>query len=84
MERIIIYSHKRCPYTKKLINLLNEREIEFDFLDIERNSSAREKVYKHRYGHVPVPQVELRGKLIHEYGTEERLVDMIEKTIKSE
>ncbi|MEI6850307.1 MAG: glutaredoxin [archaeon] len=79
MSKLIIYTRPGCPYCQKLKSILNERKIGYTDFNVTDGSAPRMVVDKN--GHIPVPQVDINGRIIYDYKTEESLVDEISKLI---
>ncbi|PIN93822.1 hypothetical protein COU54_01505 [Candidatus Pacearchaeota archaeon CG10_big_fil_rev_8_21_14_0_10_31_24] len=72
-----VYVKKACPFCQKLLAILNERKILYDLVDISKYNDVAENLVQ-KDGHTPVPQVDIKGRIIYDYTTEEALVDEIE------
>jgi glutaredoxin len=79
-KKLIIYVKEMCPYCIKLLELLDRSEVKYEKHDILKESEVVEKIIT-REGHTPVPQVEIGGKIIFDYDTEESLVTEIQKLL---
>ena len=81
-KEVIIYTKTRCPFCAKLISILNKRGIKFKEIDFIKNPEYTERIVT-RDGNTPAPQVEMPGRIIFDYTTEEALADEIEKYVNS-
>ena len=81
-KEVIIYIKTRCPFCARLISILKERGIMFKEIDFIKNPEYAERIVI-RDGNTPAPQVEMGGRIIFDYTTEETLSDEIEKYMKS-
>jgi glutaredoxin 3 len=63
---ITIYSKHNCPYCVQAKNLLKQKGIVFEEINIEETPSAREFIVSE--GHRTVPQIYQDGKLLVEGG----------------
>ena len=67
MKEVVIYTVDYCPYCKKAIMLLNEKNIKYKQIDITQNEQEyRERLgqYYAIEGKVTVPQIIIGGKRI--------------------
>jgi glutaredoxin 3 len=63
---ITVYSKNNCPYCVQAKNLLKQKGIEFDEINIEATPEAREFIVAE--GHRTVPQIYQDGRLLVEGG----------------
>lgn len=63
---LTIYSKENCPYCVQAKNLLTRRNIAFEEVRIDKDSSAKEFILNE--GHRTVPQIYQNGKLFVEGG----------------
>lgn len=77
MVEITIYTKPLCPFCNNLKRILKGRGIAYTDFDTEKNEPPRHVV--DRDGHIPVPQVDINGRIIYDYATEEALADEIER-----
>jgi glutaredoxin 3 len=63
---ITVYSKSNCPYCVQAKNLLKQKGIVFEEINIEETPSAREFIVAE--GHRTVPQIYQDGKLLVEGG----------------
>lgn len=80
-KEVIIYIKTKCPFCAKLIEILNEKGIKYKLVDFIKNPEYVERIIT-RDGNTPAPQVELNGRIIFDYTTEEDLADEIEEYSK--
>ena len=80
MKEVTIYTKPSCPYCNKLKEILKRRGIAYKDYDTQKQEPSRWVVEKN--GHIPVPQVDINGRIIYDYATEETLADEIEMLIK--
>jgi len=76
-----VYVKKACPFCQKLVTILDERKILYELVDISKDSLSGENIVQ-KDGHTPVPQVDVMGRMIYDYTTEEALVDEIESLLE--
>ena len=81
-KEVKIYVRKLCPYSKKLMDILGARNIPFTKYDVESDPGVKSRIIT-RDGNTPVPQVEMNGRIIFDYPTEEALADEIESFMKA-
>lgn len=81
-KEVTVYIKTKCPFCAELIKILNERGIKYKLVDFIKNPEYVEKIIT-RDGNTPAPQVELNGRIIFDYATEEDLADEIEEYLKS-
>ena len=81
MKELILYTIPRCPFCNKLRTLLQEQNIGFMEHNIMKDAVAKSKIIT-RDGHTPTPQVEVGGRIIFDYTTEEALVEEIKELMK--
>lgn len=75
MKTLKVYSTPTCPYCRRLKQLLDEEGIKYQ--DIDVSDPGKREAMAERSGSMGVPQVEIGGKIITDYDTEEDLVDEI-------
>lgn len=75
-----IYSKSFCPYCQKLITLLDTAGIPYELIDIVA-SPGQTALMQALSGNSGVPQVAVGNIIIYDYGTEETLVDDIQKIL---
>jgi len=63
---ITVYSKNNCPYCVQAKNLLKQKDIVFEEINIETTPGAREFIMAE--GHRTVPQIYQDGKLLVEGG----------------
>ena len=63
---ITVYSKSNCPYCVQAKNLLKQKGVAFEEINIEETPSAREFIVSE--GHRTVPQIYQDGKLLVEGG----------------
>lgn len=78
---VSLYTIPKCPFCNKLRTLLLEHKIPFTEFDITKDSDARSRIIT-RNNHTPTPQVEIAGRVIFDYTTEEALVQEIKGLLK--
>ena len=67
---IELYTVDYCPYCKKALNFLNEKNVHYTNHDITENEDVMRKELGEKYGikgHVTVPQIIIDGKNIGGY-----------------
>ncbi|MBM3232734.1 glutaredoxin [Candidatus Pacearchaeota archaeon] len=73
MSEITVYVKSGCPFCIKLKDLLRKNKISFTEINVlEDEEGAKGAVQKD--GRIPVPQVDIKGRVIYDYSTEENLV----------
>lgn len=75
MKEVVIYTVDYCPYCKKALMLLNEKNVPYKNIDITKNEEEyRDRLGKYYdiQGKVTVPQIIIGGKRIGGF-------DMLEK-----
>ena len=80
MAEIKIYTKPGCPYCIKLKKILDKEKIDYGEYNIFDNGISERIIT--RNGHTPVPQVEINGRIIFDYATEEELVKEIKELLK--
>ena len=63
---ITVYSKNNCPYCVQAKNLLKQKDIVFEEINIETTPGAREFIMAE--GHRTVPQIYQDGKLLVDMG----------------
>ena len=63
MARVIVYTLNYCPYCTWVKQLLTERGVKFQEIDITDNDELREEV-KQKSGRITAPQVFINNKPI--------------------
>jgi glutaredoxin len=71
MARIKVYGADWCPMTQGTIAHLREKDVDFDFIDIEADPEAKEWVKRHNGGKEKKPTVDVAGKILSEPTNEE-------------
>jgi glutaredoxin 3 len=61
---VVVYSTSWCPWCRKTLAWLDERGIDYENRDIEKNPAWREELIE-KSGGVSIPVVEIGGELIH-------------------
>ena len=82
MAEIKIYIRPLCSFSHKLMKLLDKEKIDYDSVDLSKDVKSRGRIYHDEENHIPVPQVEINGRLIFDYSTEENLVEEIKELLK--
>lgn len=75
-----IYSKSFCPYCQRLISLLDVQGISYELIDIVE-SPGQTALMQALSGNSGVPQVVVGNVIIYDYGTEDTLVDDIQKIL---
>ena len=57
MSRIIVYGTKWCGDTKRALRILNERQIDCRWIDIDKDDQGEEIVKKVNHGNRSVPTI---------------------------
>ena len=78
MAEITIYTKPGCPFCIKLKKLLKEQKITITEIDVISNKEGA-KGAVHRQNSIPVPQVDIAGRIFYDYNTEEDLVQEIKE-----
>ena len=68
--KIELYTVDYCPYCKKALNFLNEKNVQYTNYDITENEDEMRKKIGEKYGlqgYVTVPQIIIDGKNIGGY-----------------
>ncbi|MEK6825458.1 MAG: glutaredoxin domain-containing protein [Nanoarchaeota archaeon] len=81
MSEIIVYTVPGCPFCNKLKSILKDKNIPFKDLDITKDKEGAKGTVQ-KEGHIPTPQVDVKGRVIYDYTTEEALVEEIQKLLK--
>jgi glutaredoxin len=76
----IIYISEGCSHCDLLLKLLKQQSIPHQAINIDQEPQAKSYVITRR-NHTPVPQVEVNGRIIFDYTTEEELVKEIKELI---
>jgi glutaredoxin len=63
---LTVYSKKHCPFCDQAKALLNRKDIQFEEVKIDEDTTAREFIMEQ--GHRTVPQIYFQGKLFVEGG----------------
>ncbi|HIE16243.1 MAG TPA: NrdH-redoxin [Bacteroidales bacterium] len=63
VKSVTVYSTPSCPWCTKLKNYLQQNNIQFRDIDVSRNQSAAERMFKSS-GQRGVPQTEINGQFI--------------------
>jgi glutaredoxin 3 len=61
---VVVYSTSWCPWCRKTLAWLDERGIDYENRDIEKNPAWREELLD-KSGGTSIPVVEIDGELIH-------------------
>ncbi len=80
-KEVKIYVKEVCPFCNKLLKLLDEANVPYTKLDIIKNPQVKSSIIT-RDNHTPVPQVEMSGRIIFDYTTEEDLAEEIKAYLK--
>ncbi len=80
MSEITVYTLERCPFCIKLKSILNQKKIEFNEIEIIQDKEGANGAVK-KDGRIPVPQVDVKGRVFYDYSTEEALVEEIQKLV---
>ncbi len=82
MAELKVYYKTTCPYCIKLMNILDQRGVEYEKIDFILHPEVA-KILITRDGNTPAPQVEYKGTIIFDYTTEEALADRIQEMLKN-
>ncbi|MBX9768792.1 MAG: glutaredoxin 3 [Bdellovibrionales bacterium] len=63
MNKVLIYTKDFCPFCVRAKNLLKNKGIVFDEINVEGNDALYEQL-KNRTGHRTVPQIFITGQMI--------------------
>ncbi|MEI6732077.1 MAG: glutaredoxin [archaeon] len=78
---IRVYVKTYCPFCIKLLKLLDAKGIRYETVDVIKDKAMYKEMQK-KSGKGDVPQVEMKGSIIPDYGSEEELVLEIEKLMR--
>lgn len=62
-----IYFKDWCPYSRRALALLAQKNVPFDAIDLTRNADAREQEMRERSGRTSVPQIFINGMHVGGY-----------------
>ena len=80
-KEVKIYVKKGCPFCYKLLEILDSEHVPYKKYDISDPTVASTIIT--RENHTPVPQVEMSGRIIFDYTTEEDLAEEIKEYLNS-
>jgi len=63
-KKIEIYTQPFCPYCARALSLLRKKGVEFQEIDAQNGSAAREESIKRSGGRTSVPQIFIDGEAI--------------------
>ncbi len=63
MAKIKVYSTSTCPWCIKLKEFLDEKNVEYEDIDVSTNHEAAKEMME-KSGQMGVPQIEINGKII--------------------
>jgi len=63
MSRIQVYTWSNCPYCVRAKNLLSQRGLEYEEVNLDGKDDELKKL-RERTGHRTVPQIFIDGKMI--------------------
>jgi glutaredoxin len=81
MSEITVYVKQGCPFCAKLKSLLINNNISFTEIDVFTDTEGA-KGAVHKDGRIPVPQIDIKGRIIYDYSTEKSLVEEIKILLK--
>ncbi len=64
MKKITIYTTQACPYCRAAKELLRQKNVNFDEIDVSENIPLRAKMTERAKGHSTVPQIFLSDEHI--------------------
>ncbi|MEK6888993.1 MAG: glutaredoxin [Nanoarchaeota archaeon] len=79
MAEIKIYTRPGCPYCIKLKKILDREGIKYEEHNVSDKGISERIITRDK--HTPVPQVEISGRIIFDYTTEEELVKEIKNLL---
>jgi len=74
MAKVVIYTKDPCPYCVRAINMLNEKEISFEEIDLTDNFTEMDRI-KNETGWRTMPIIMIDGKVIGGYSDLKALDD---------
>ena len=63
MSKVIVYSKNHCPYCVRAKNLLNEKEVEFEEIMVDRDPKLFAELRK-KSGMLTLPQIFIDDQLV--------------------
>ncbi|WXG42141.1 MAG: glutaredoxin domain-containing protein [Candidatus Freyarchaeum deiterrae] len=63
MAKVKVYSTPACPYCKMVKELLRQKGVEFEDVDLSCDEEAAKELFQ-KTGRLDVPQTEINGKII--------------------
>lgn len=66
MAKVIIYTKDPCPYCVRAINFFNEKQIQFEEIDLTDNQAEMDRI-KNETGWRTMPIIMINGELIGGY-----------------
>lgn len=64
MKKIVVYGAEWCPKTAGFRNYLQSEFVDFEYIDLEANEDAAEKIKGLYGGHLKFPVVEVDEELL--------------------
>ena len=72
MNKIIVYGAEWCSMTKRSLKLLDESNVEYDYIDIEKDAAAAARVREHNPdGKERKPTIEIGDQVLIEPSNQE-------------
>lgn len=63
MPKVEMYAATWCPYCMRAQRLLDQKEVAYDFIDVDQKPEAREEMRRRGGGHT-IPQIFIDGQHI--------------------
>ena len=63
MAKVKVYSTPSCPFCKMVKELLKQKGVEFEDIDLSCDEEAAKELFQ-KTGRLDVPQTEINGKII--------------------
>ncbi len=79
-KEVKIYVKDKCPFCNKLLEILDRDHVPYKKYNISDPNVSSAIIT--RDNHTPVPQVEMSGRIIFDYTTEEDLAEEIKTYLK--
>jgi len=76
MKKIRVYGANWCPTTRQTLAYLDEKGIEYQYINIEEDEGASQWVKKQNHGKEIKPTLDIDGRVLSE-PTEEELDDAL-------
>lgn len=78
MEKLLVYGTRWCGDCKRAVRILDERQVEYDFIDIDRDRDGHDFVKETNQGNRSVPTIIFPDKSKLVEPSNQQLIDKLE------